>query len=66
LAQARKFKWSTVIGLSISAVEVGSVCFLLFLVDDNNNNADKQQKKGERSKGVREGAGESVSRWDRR
>jgi hypothetical protein len=26
LAQARKFKWSTVIGLSISAVEVSVSC----------------------------------------
>jgi hypothetical protein len=61
LAQARKFKWSTVIGLSISAVEVGSVCFLSTTTTTTTQTNDRK-----RMRGVREGVGESVSRWDRR
>jgi hypothetical protein len=61
LAQARKFKWSTVIGLSISAVEVGSVCFLSTTTTTTTQTNDRK-----RVRGVREGVGESVSRWDRR
>ena len=48
MAQARKFKWSTVIGLSISAVEVGSVCFLSTTTTTTQTNNRK------RVRGVRE------------